>query len=119
MQIITKLIIFCFIGSLAHASTFSPIEGEDGIEIYKILRDTLQVKEDLQGNSQEGGCYNIRTIDFMGMECESASCTSEETYEREFLAGCYFDNTSKKQMSLIQNILKESGLSSENAIFDK
>lgn len=117
-----KLLLSVFALSLSlnvFALNVEPIRnGQSSKEILKVLKDTLQVQEDRRGHSPEGGCWDIKVHSLLGMECESASCTSPKTYDREEVVGCFFDRVqSVEDFEKIKNILKSAGLNPRNVIF--
>ncbi|MDP7320145.1 MAG: hypothetical protein QF441_06020 [Bacteriovoracaceae bacterium] len=113
-----KLIYAMILLSLSfQANAMSPIRGQDALDIYNTLKNKLNIKEQRNGNSTESGCWDLKQIDYLGMECETANCTSEVTYEREKVAGCFFDKVNDSQLSAIKQTLKAIGLDTNNVIF--
>lgn len=117
-----KMLLSVFALSLSinvFALDIEPIKnGQSSKEILKVLKDTLQVEEDRRGHSPESGCWDIKVHSLLGMECESASCASQKTYEREEVVGCYFDRVqSVEEFKKIKSILNSAGLNPRNVIF--
>ena len=118
MKLILTFFTLFFLSFNALARSFNSIGGDDGIEIYNVLKNTLNIQEQRNGDAPEAGCYNMTEINFMNMVCVSESCTSEETFDREFFAACFFDQVDDEKLTTIQSVLRDAGLNTDNKLFD-